>query len=185
MFFICMLFSVGMPLILPFGALFFTIKYFLEKYNLIYVYPAEFDTKVVNRKTLIIYIIGSLLAFQAFMFIIVGFLLSERISVYLFAIIIIQMMIIVTSLEFVRAPWEGKETDVEIILNERNNNIFDSLSDLTEHESQKNGRANSQFDQEAVRIQEDEKSAFSADSDYIEAQKQQRDIKKQKYETLK
>ena len=62
-FFICMVLSVGMPIILPFGAIFFTIKYFIEKYNLIYVYPAEFDTKVVNRKTLIVSIIVALLMF--------------------------------------------------------------------------------------------------------------------------
>lgn len=134
-----MVLSVGMPIILPFGAIFFTIKYFIEKYNLIYVYPAEFDTKVVNRKTLIVSIIVALLMFQTLMFIIVGFLLSERVSVYLFAIIIIQIMVIVTSLEFVRAPWDGKETDVEVILNERNNNIFDSLTDLSEQESYRIG----------------------------------------------
>lgn len=43
-FILTLTFSSTIPLILPFGALFFYIKYFIDKYNLLFVYPAEFES---------------------------------------------------------------------------------------------------------------------------------------------
>ena len=37
-------FSTTIPLITPFGALFFYIKYFIDKNNLLFLYPAEFES---------------------------------------------------------------------------------------------------------------------------------------------
>jgi hypothetical protein len=37
-------FSTTIPLIAPFGCLFFYIKYFVDKYNLLFVYPVEFES---------------------------------------------------------------------------------------------------------------------------------------------
>ena len=37
-------FSTTIPLITPFGALFFFIKYYIDKYNLLFLYPAEFES---------------------------------------------------------------------------------------------------------------------------------------------
>lgn len=37
-------FSTTIPLIAPFGCLFFFIKYFVDKYNLLFVYPVEFES---------------------------------------------------------------------------------------------------------------------------------------------
>lgn len=95
---------------------------------MIYVYPAEFDTKVIHRKTLVVYTLVAIIAFQVVMYLIVGLLLSERISIYLFAIVIVQVMVILTMLEFVRKPWDGKEMEIEKVINLNHNNIFDSLS---------------------------------------------------------
>ena len=38
---VILVFSVAMPVILPFGCLFMTIKYWIDKYNLLYVYRVE------------------------------------------------------------------------------------------------------------------------------------------------
>jgi hypothetical protein len=38
-------FSTTIPLIVPFGCLFFYIKYFVDKYNLLFVYPVEFESQ--------------------------------------------------------------------------------------------------------------------------------------------
>lgn len=38
---IVLVFSISMPIILPFGCLFMTVKYWLDKYNLLYVYRVE------------------------------------------------------------------------------------------------------------------------------------------------
>lgn len=43
-FILTLIFSSTIPLIVPFGALFFYIKYFIDKYNLLFVYPAEFES---------------------------------------------------------------------------------------------------------------------------------------------
>ena len=40
-----LLYSIVSPIIILFGALFFTIKYFVDKYNLVYVYPKLYDSK--------------------------------------------------------------------------------------------------------------------------------------------
>lgn len=40
-----LLYSLISPIIIFFGALFFTIKYFVDKYNLVFVYPKLYDSK--------------------------------------------------------------------------------------------------------------------------------------------
>jgi hypothetical protein len=47
------------------------------------------------------------------MFIIAGSVISKRISIYLFAFLVIQAMVLFTTFEFIRKPWEGKELEVE------------------------------------------------------------------------
>ena len=43
-FMLTLCFSTHIPLITPFGALFFYIKYYIDKYNLLFLYPAEFES---------------------------------------------------------------------------------------------------------------------------------------------
>ena len=43
-FILILCFSTTIPLITPFGALFFYIKYYIDKYNLLFLYPAEFES---------------------------------------------------------------------------------------------------------------------------------------------
>jgi hypothetical protein len=35
--------------------------------------------------------------------------LSKRVAIFLFAFLVIQIMVIVTAFEFMRKPWEGRE----------------------------------------------------------------------------
>ena len=44
LFLLIICFSTTIPLITPFGALFFYIKYYIDKYNLLFLYPAEFES---------------------------------------------------------------------------------------------------------------------------------------------
>jgi hypothetical protein len=64
------------------------------------------------------------------MFLIAGSVISKRISIYLFAALIIQIMIIYTTFEFVRKPWEGKELEIEKAIQQQANNIFESISSM-------------------------------------------------------
>jgi hypothetical protein len=151
-----------------------------EKYNLIYVYPAEFDTKVIHRKTLIIYCLVAILLFQCVMYSIVGLLLSERVSVYLFAVIVIQIMVILTMLEFVRNPWDGKEMEIEKIINMNHNNIFDSLSSYEGEESRFDNSFSEHVNQTYVQGGE-EKESCSEDN---EDRRDQNLIRKDKWALL-
>ena len=44
LFLLIICFSTTIPLITPFGALFFYIIYYIDKYNLLFLYHAEFES---------------------------------------------------------------------------------------------------------------------------------------------
>ena len=50
------------------------------------------------------------------MFIIASSVISKRFSIYMFASLVIQAMVVFTVFEFIRKPWDGKEQKAEIIL---------------------------------------------------------------------
>ena len=66
------------------------------------------------------------------MFVVAATVLNRRISIYLFAYLVIQMMILFTTFEFIRKPWEGKELEIERITQLIDNNLFDSISAYTD-----------------------------------------------------
>ena len=92
------------------------MQYYIDKYNMIYVYPIDFESKLTTRKALIVYSIVGIILFQLVMFFIASSVLSQRITLYLFAFLIIQVMVIFTTFEFIRKPWEGQELEVERVI---------------------------------------------------------------------
>ena len=54
MFSFAMCFSVLVPVTMPLCALLFCLSYYLEKYNLFYVSPLDFESEVMNRKILVL-----------------------------------------------------------------------------------------------------------------------------------
>lgn len=76
---------------------------------MIYVYPLDFDSKPTTRRALIIFSVVGIILFQMVMFLIASTVLSKRVAIYLFAFLVIQIMVIVTAFEFMRKPWEGRE----------------------------------------------------------------------------
>jgi len=97
----------------------------------IYIYPIDFESKPVNRKTLVVYSIVSVILFQLAMFIFAGSVLNKKINIYLFAYLVIQSMVMFTTFEFIRKPWVGRESEVEKALQQNANNIFESISSFT------------------------------------------------------
>eukprot|EP00347_Sterkiella_histriomuscorum_P016017 403354814 len=128
LFIFTLFFSITIPLILPIASLIFFLLYYVDKYNLIYIYPIDFESKGLYRRSLIIYSIMGILLFQLEMFIISGSVLSKRINIYLFAFLVIQSMVVFTVFEFIRKPWEGKEHAATIALQQQANNLLDSIS---------------------------------------------------------
>ena len=60
-----LVFSTVVPLVLPFGALFFYIKYLFDKFNLIYVCPEQFESAgKISRNKPIVYSIIALVLYQ-------------------------------------------------------------------------------------------------------------------------
>ena len=54
---ITLVFSISMPMILPFGCLFMTVKYWLDKYNLLYVYRVEPGPGTFMQGTVLFYLL--------------------------------------------------------------------------------------------------------------------------------
>ena len=48
-----LVFSLAVPCLCFFLTLIFVITYFIDKFNLIVVYPVDFDSQITNRKCLI------------------------------------------------------------------------------------------------------------------------------------
>ncbi len=65
------------------------------------------------------------------MFLVVSSVLSRQISpLYLLAVLIVEGLIGVIVGEFVRGPWEGKVREAEIIMEEVNERLFESISSM-------------------------------------------------------
>jgi hypothetical protein len=60
-------FSLLIPLLAPIMLLIFVVAYYLDKYNLIFVYPIEFDSQINNRETLVRYSLLGVIIFQLLM----------------------------------------------------------------------------------------------------------------------
>jgi hypothetical protein len=80
---------------------------------MIYVYPIDFESKLQTRRALVVYSIAGIVLFQGAMFGLASTVLSSRVSIYLFAFLVIQVMVLVTVFEFIRKPWEGQELELE------------------------------------------------------------------------
>ena len=55
--------SVLIPLAMPFCAIFFYLAYAIDKYNLFFVYPIDFESQMMNRKILIKCTLSAILMF--------------------------------------------------------------------------------------------------------------------------
>ena len=96
--------------------IFFCIQLCLDKYNFLYLYPIEFESQAVSRKSIVKNSFYSIILFQIGM-ISLGTLgndlLGKKGFVYLYSFVLIQLVIIVTVFEFMRKPWEGVENELE------------------------------------------------------------------------
>lgn len=62
MFTLCLGLSIVVPALMPFACMMFFMQYVFDKFNLLYVYPIDFESKICNGQIQIVYsIIGILL----------------------------------------------------------------------------------------------------------------------------
>jgi len=57
------IYSLLVPMIAPIIMLIFLFLHFIDKYNLSFVYPIEFDSQITNRETLVKYSLVGVVAF--------------------------------------------------------------------------------------------------------------------------
>lgn len=86
-----------------------------------YIYPLEFESQTLSRKTLVKNSFYAVILFQLCM---IGAgtlgqekeLLSSKAIIYLASFVAIQLVVIIMMFEFLRKPWDGAEIELERVL---------------------------------------------------------------------
>lgn len=63
-FLMTLIFSTTIPIVVPFGCLFFYVKYYFDKYNLLFFYPAEFESQGNIGKIVFKFMLFAIVFFQ-------------------------------------------------------------------------------------------------------------------------
>lgn len=122
------IYSLLVPIIAPIMMLIFLILHFLDKYNLSFVYPIEFDSQITNRETLVKYSLFGIVCFQAVMLIHLRLCIPISLSSLIFTLLLIQAFGLIFLFRFIRKPWQGvnlKEEEAEQVDKDK---IFESIS---------------------------------------------------------
>jgi len=62
----CLMFSVLMPIVTGFASCFFFFRFYIEKYNMLFVYLQDYESKAILRKSIVPYQIVAVTVFQLF-----------------------------------------------------------------------------------------------------------------------
>lgn len=110
---LCLVTSIIVPLTTFLALLLFWIAYNIDKYNMFFVYPLDFESCSVNRRTLVIYTLEGIIFFQVVMVWLCSSMLTIDLITYLSAAIFFQVILIVSLFECIRKPWKGLSCKVE------------------------------------------------------------------------
>jgi len=69
--------SVIIPMATPLCAVFFFLAYAIDKYNLFFVYPIDFESQMMNRKILIKSTLSAIFMFQAVTTTVLGAIIEQ------------------------------------------------------------------------------------------------------------
>ena len=130
--------SVMIPLATPLCAIFFYLAYAIDKYNLFFVYPIDFESQMMNRKILIKCTLSAILMYQAITTAVIGSVIEQTQAIYLFTVLAIQILICVLIFEFIRNPWKGARLMIEEAEEEMRHRMFES-DDLESYSFSRDG----------------------------------------------
>ena len=130
--------SVMIPLATPLCAIFFYLAYAIDKYNLFFVYPIDFESQMMNRKILIKCTLSAILMYQAITTAVLGSVIEQTQAIYLFTVLAIQILICVLIFEFIRNPWKGARLMIEEAEEEMRHRMFES-DDLESYSFSRDG----------------------------------------------
>jgi hypothetical protein len=94
-FLVILLFSQVAPLITPFGMLFFTFKYHIDKYNIMYVYPVEYVGEGRLQKRMLFYFYTGIVFSQTIMFYILNNVFNQRYWATCIFIVALQLFFLI------------------------------------------------------------------------------------------
>ena len=81
--------SIIIPVSMPLFAVLFWLAYGIDKFNLFYVYPIEFESQLMNRKTLVVCSFIAILLFQLTMAIVTSTMVQTKTLVYMLTFVFI------------------------------------------------------------------------------------------------
>lgn len=121
-----LVFSTVVPLVLPLGSIFFYVKYLLDKYNLIYVCPEQFESAgKISRNKPIYYTVFAVIMYQIAMLVVFIVTKDVIMSVIIAAVAIwgfITMIFFIRRVNNKLSHIESKkQRKVNIILNPKKN----------------------------------------------------------------
>lgn len=110
MFTLVFLFSTIQPILLPFGCLFFLVKYFVDKYNIVYVYRSNYESDGIIRKQIVIFMLISVFIFSFIMIFIFAFMIPEDDDFQLAAYVMLLTTIILLFVIVSNQPWVASKS---------------------------------------------------------------------------
>ena len=98
-----------MPIIVPFGCLFFTFKFFIDKYNMVYIWRSNYQSDGKIRKEIVRFMLIGINLFSITM----GALLSYKEDLFLsiLSLLIILIILFLSVRLYKVAPWKGMTND--------------------------------------------------------------------------
>jgi hypothetical protein len=83
----------------------FLFLHFLDKYNISFVYPIEFDSQMTNRETLVKYSLVGVIFFQVVMLVYLIQGMPIALISLVLTLLLIQAFGLIFMFRFVRKPW--------------------------------------------------------------------------------
>lgn len=117
--------SVVIPVTSPFCAILFFFAYAIDKYNLFFVYPIDFESQEMNRKILIKTVLAAIMLFQGITIAVIQSMVHQQTFIYLITMLVIQLLVSLVVFEFIRSPWKGVKLTIEEAEEELNQRMFE------------------------------------------------------------
>ena len=100
------IFACIMPIALPLGCVFFGLKYYIDKYNMIYRYRIEYEANAYIRRLVCIYSVFSICLFQLVM--VIAFLATGDDDMIVLSLLLLISSVLAVSYFISTETWKGK-----------------------------------------------------------------------------
>ena len=88
----------------------------------------DFESNSFDRRVLVTLSLYAIIFFQAAMLLICSVSFSDKQTIYFAAVIIIQVLVLVSVFQFFRKPWKGTVLKIEVAEEVQKEKLFDEIS---------------------------------------------------------